>query len=105
LCALTKLPRKESSFPSSAREFGFSQQSVLLAAIASPDLALTTLEDVLRKTLVTFLAIMGAADVSPALMDAVVLHPKHFGCCLDALDPVFYTLGLRDTVNDDVCSR
>jgi hypothetical protein len=66
---------------------------------------LTTLEDVLRETLVTFLAIIGAADVSPVLMDTVVLLPKHFGCCLDALDPVFGTLGLRNTVNDDVCSR
>jgi hypothetical protein len=55
--------------------------------------------------LVTFLAIIGAADVSPVLMDTVVLLPKHFGCRLDALDPVFGTLGLRDTINDDVCSR
>ena len=53
----------------------------------------------------TFLAIIGAVDVSPALMDTVVLLPKHLGCCLDTLDPVFRALGLRDTVNNDICSR
>lgn len=48
--------------------------------IASPDLALTTLKDVLRQTMPAFFTLVGTIDVSPPFMIAFVVLPKVLHC-------------------------
>ena len=90
-----------------------SPQSVLLAAIANPNLTLTTFEEVARKTGVTLFAVV-PPHKSPATMDAVMKLSKHFDGRLNTLDTIglLYrlmnnTVGLlyRLTINNDICSR
>ena len=101
-----------------------SPQSVLLAAIANPNLTLTTFEEVARKTGVTLFAVV-PPHKSPATMDAVMKLSKHFDGRLNTLDTIWLpyrltintvgslyrlmnnTVGLlyRLTINNDICSR
>ena len=112
-----------------------SPQSVLLAAIANPNLTLTTFEEVARKTGVTLFAVV-PPHKSPATMDAVMKLSKHFDGRLNTLDTIWLlyrltintvgslyrlminTIGLlyrlmnntvgllyRLTINNDICSR
>ena len=101
-----------------------SPQSVLLAAIANPNLTLTTFEEVARKTGMTLFAVV-PPHKSPATMDAVMKLSKHFDGRLNTLDTIWLlyrltinTIGLlyrlmnntvgllyRLTINNDICSR
>lgn len=99
-----KISRYETSPPSSAQDSSLSQDPVVLASIASTNLALTTFKDVLGEMLVTFFAVIGTLNISPVQMDAIVLLSQHFSRCFDALDPIVDALGLRNSVNDDICT-
>lgn len=58
-------------------------ESVSSASIAGSKKTLPTLKDVLRKSIVTLLAIVPPTDPFPALMVAVVVFPQIFGHLTD----------------------
>ena len=61
-------------------------QTVPPTSIASLDPTLPALEDVMGKLEVTLLALVGAQNILPLSMDAIVSLSKHFCSLLNSLD-------------------